>query len=75
MDPARLMERDPDPWLYFYEDFLAAYDPRMREERGVYYTPVQVVRCQVRLVGQLLVEPARSIRHNYRIDAAGTYRH
>ena len=56
VDPARLMERDPDPWLYFYEDFLAAYDPRMREERGVYYTPVQVVRCQVRLVGQLLVE-------------------
>lgn len=56
VDPSRLMERDPDPWLYFYEDFLAAYDPRMREERGVYYTPVQVVRCQVRLVEQLLVE-------------------
>jgi len=56
VDPARLMERDPDPWLYFYEDFLAAYDPRMREERGVYYTPVQVVRCQVRLVEQLLIE-------------------
>lgn len=56
VNPARLMERDPDPWLYFYEDFLAAYDPRMREERGVYYTPVQVVRCQVRLVEQLLVE-------------------
>jgi len=56
VDPARLMKRDPDPWLYFYEDFLAAYDPRMREERGVYYTPVQVVRCQVRLVAQLLGE-------------------
>ena len=56
VDPARLMERDPDLWLYFYEDFLAAYDPRMREERGVYYTPVQVVRCQVRLVEQLLIE-------------------
>lgn len=61
VDPARLMERDPDPWLYFYEDFLAAYDPRMREERGVYYTPVQVVRCQVRLVGQLLVERFRKV--------------
>ena len=56
VDPTRLMERDPDPWLYFYEDFLAAYDSRMREERGVYYTPVQVVRCQVRLVEQLLME-------------------
>jgi hypothetical protein len=54
--PTRLVERNPDPWLYFYEDFLAAYDSRMREERGVYYTPVQVVRCQVRLVEQLLVE-------------------
>lgn len=56
VDPTRLIERDPDPWLYFYEDFLAAYDSRMREERGVYYTPVQVVRCQVRLVEQLLME-------------------
>jgi hypothetical protein len=56
VDPARLIARDPDPWLYFYEDFLAAYDPRMREERGVYYTPVQVVRCQVRLVAELLTE-------------------
>ncbi len=56
VDPTRLMERNPDPWLYFYEDFLAAYDPRMREERGVYYTPVQVVRCQTRLVAELLKE-------------------
>lgn len=37
-----------DPWLYFYEDFLAAYDPKMRNDRGVYYTPLEVVRCQVR---------------------------
>ena len=22
-----------DPWLYFYEDFLAAYDPKMRNDR------------------------------------------
>lgn len=43
-----------DPWLYFYEDFLAAYDPKMRKERGVYYTPVEVVQAQVRLVAQLL---------------------
>ncbi|APV43840.1 hypothetical protein Dform_00485 [Dehalogenimonas formicexedens] len=56
VDPTRLIARDPDPWLYFYEDFLAAYDPKMREERGVYYTPVQVVHCQVRLVEQLLIQ-------------------
>ena len=45
-----------DPWLYFYEYFLAAYDSRLRKERGVYFTPAEVVRCQVRLAGQLLRE-------------------
>ncbi|HUT04162.1 MAG TPA: type ISP restriction/modification enzyme, partial [bacterium] len=44
-----------DPWLYFYEDFLAAYDPKLRKDVGVYYTPVQVVRAQVRLIDDLLV--------------------
>lgn len=43
-----------DPWLFFYEDFLAAYDPRLRKEAGAYYTPVQVVRCQVRLADEIL---------------------
>lgn len=43
-----------DPWLYFYEDFLAAYDPVMRKQRGVYYTPAQVVSAQVALVDELL---------------------
>lgn len=45
---------DADPWLYFYEDFLEAYDPDMRKKRGVYYTPIQVVQTQVRLVDELL---------------------
>jgi len=43
-----------DPWLYFYEDFLAAYDEKLRKDYGVYYTPVEVVRCQVRLIDELL---------------------
>ena len=43
-----------DPWLYFYEDFLAVYDPDLRRNAGVYYTPVEVVRAQVRLVDDLL---------------------
>jgi hypothetical protein len=43
------------PWLYFYEDFLAAYDPKLRKNAGAYYTPVEVVRCQVRLIDNLLV--------------------
>ena len=43
-----------DPWLYFYEQFLGAYDPELRKSRGVYYTPVPVVQAQVRLAGELL---------------------
>ncbi len=45
---------DEDPWLYFYEHFLAAYDPKLRKDSGVYYTPVEVVKCQVALVDELL---------------------
>ena len=48
---------DGDPWLYFYEEFLAAYDPKLRADAGVYYTPVQVVRAQVRLIDELLRSP------------------
>lgn len=48
-------EKD-DPWLFFYEEFLAAYDPKLRKESGVYYTPVEVVRCQVRLIDEILVK-------------------
>lgn len=51
---AAAVEGDDDPWLYFYEQFLGAYDPEMRKERGVYFTPVEVVRAQVRLAGELL---------------------
>jgi hypothetical protein len=45
-----------DPWLYFYEDFLAAYDPNLRRDAGAYYTPIQVVQAQVRLVEDLLMK-------------------
>lgn len=43
-----------DPWLYFYEDFLAAYDPKLRKDAGVYYTPIPVVGAQVRIADDLL---------------------
>lgn len=43
-----------DPWLFFYEDFLASYDPKLRKEAGVYFTPLEVVRCQVRLIDEIL---------------------
>ncbi|MCD6198215.1 MAG: N-6 DNA methylase [Deltaproteobacteria bacterium] len=32
-----------DPVVHFYETFLAEYDPKTRERRGVYYTPEPVV--------------------------------
>ena len=53
--PPALLTGPRDPWLYFYEDFLAAYDPKLRKDVGVYYTPVEVVHAQVRLLDELLV--------------------
>lgn len=46
--------RQEDPVVHFYETFLAAYDPKMREARGVYYTPEPVVSFIVRSIDLLL---------------------
>ncbi|EQD66005.1 adenine specific DNA methyltransferase, partial [mine drainage metagenome] len=46
--------RQEDPVVHFYETFLAAYDAKMREARGVYYTPEPVVGYIVRSVDALL---------------------
>ena len=46
--------RREDPVVHFYENFLAAYDPQLREVRGVYYTPEPVVSYIVRSVDRLL---------------------
>ncbi|MDM7461548.1 MAG: N-6 DNA methylase, partial [bacterium] len=43
-----------DAVVHFYETFLHAYDPRLRELRGVYYTPEPVVDYLVRAVHTLL---------------------
>jgi hypothetical protein len=43
-----------DPVVHFYETFLAAYDPKMRKVRGVYYTPEPVVSFIVRSIDYLL---------------------
>ena len=37
-----------DPSIHFYEDFLDAYDPEVRKDQGVYYTPDEVVSYIVR---------------------------
>ena len=43
-----------DPIVHFYETFLSEYDPKLREKRGVYYTPEPVVRYIVRSIHSLL---------------------
>jgi hypothetical protein len=53
--PTATLASPEDPWLYFYEYFLDAYDPKLRKDAGAYYTPVEVVRAQVRLIDDLLV--------------------
>lgn len=45
-----------DPIMHFYETFLAEYDPKKREARGVYYTPLPVVSYIARSVNILLRE-------------------
>lgn len=50
-----------DPILYFYENFLATFDPEARQRFGVYYTPVKVVRY---MVGAL----DRALRENLDVD-------
>lgn len=39
---------------YFYEPFLEAFDPDLRKEMGVWYTPPEIVRYQVRRAHHLL---------------------
>ncbi|MCD0167334.1 N-6 DNA methylase, partial [Deinococcus sp. 12RED42] len=39
---------------YFYEPFLAAYDPELREQFGVWYTPDEVVTYMVEQVDRAL---------------------
>lgn len=43
-----------DPLLHFYEDFLAAYDPVSRKEKGVWYTPSSIVTFMTRAVDEIL---------------------
>lgn len=43
-----------DPFLHFYETFLAAYNPDKRKARGVWYTPEPVVNFIVRAVDDVL---------------------
>jgi len=41
---------------YFYEPFLKAYDPELRKELGVWFTPPEIVQYQVERVDRVLRE-------------------
>jgi hypothetical protein len=43
-----------DAVQYFYEPFLEAFDPELRRQFGVWYTPREIVRYQVAKVDALL---------------------
>ncbi|MGL2527839.1 type ISP restriction/modification enzyme [Helicobacter pylori] len=45
---------DKDPYLHFYETFLSTYDPKLREKKGVYYTPDSVVEFIINALDSLL---------------------
>lgn len=45
---------ETDPYLYFYETFLGAFDSEKRKARGVYYTPLPVVKFIIESIDEIL---------------------
>ena len=45
-----------DPYVYFYEHFLAQYDKTKRKSKGVYYTPIPVVHFIIEAIEKSLQE-------------------
>jgi predicted helicase len=58
VDRAEFFQRFEDGHAvqYFYEPFLEAYDPQLRKELGVWYTPPEIVKYQVARVDTVLRE-------------------
>ena len=54
VDWPTISKGEPEAWLYFYEDFLAEYDSKLRRRTGSYYTPAEVVGTMTRLVDEAL---------------------
>ena len=48
--------REGEAVPYFYEPFLEAFDPELRKQLGVWYTPAEVVRYMVARVDKALKE-------------------
>ena len=58
---------------YFYEPFLEAFDPALRKQLGVWYTPSEVVRYMVARVDKALrddlgIEDGLAAEHVYVLD-------
>ncbi|EDP8179667.1 N-6 DNA methylase [Campylobacter jejuni] len=49
-----ILSTHKDLYLHFYETFLASYDPKLREVRGVYYTPAPVVIFIINAIDEAL---------------------
>ena len=58
VDRAAFFEKFQDEHAvqYFYEPFLEAFDPELRKELGVWYTPPEIVKYQVARVDTVLRE-------------------
>jgi len=58
VDRARFFEKFEQEHAvqYFYEPFLKSYDPELRKELGVWYTPLEIVKYQVARVDAVLRE-------------------
>ena len=56
VDPAEFFKRfeEEDAVQYFYEPFLEAFDPELRKQFGVWYTPPEIVRYMVARVDTVL---------------------
>lgn len=66
-------EESDDPFIHFYETFLAAYNPAKRKSHGVWYTPKPVVDFIVRAVDEVLKSEfgiAEGLANNKKIDWA-----
>jgi hypothetical protein len=64
---------DEDAVQYFYEPFLEAFDPELRKELGVWYTPIEVVDYMVARVDKALrddlgIEDGLAANHVYILD-------
>ena len=53
-DIDKIRKESPDIFLYFYEEFLKAFDQTNRTQMGVYYTPIAVVNYICDQVNTLL---------------------